>query len=82
MMKLKQVVKMFQEAIDAGVLTGNEVVVMSKDGEGNEYSPLSEYGHLMYLPNNTWSGEVLTFEEYEEEGLGGGKPAVVLWPTN
>jgi hypothetical protein len=82
MMKLKQFLKNMQEAIDNGSFTGNEEMVMSKDGEGNEWSPLSDYGAMMYIKENSYSGEVRAIDEYEEEGLTGGIPAVVLWPVN
>lgn len=51
------------------------LVVMSKDAEGNDYSPLTEVdGEGTYTADTTWSGE---FEHY-----GQGKPAVCLWPVN
>lgn len=73
-------------------------VIMSKDGEGNSYSPLADYSdQYRYNPDSTWSGELTSeercAEEREEDGLKGlcehtdcrygeGIPAVVLWPTN
>lgn len=71
-------------------------VVMSKDGEGNDFSPLSTVEAGMFRAETTWSGEVrmpagaLTDEArergYSEEDVGkeedGFVPAVVLWPTN
>jgi hypothetical protein len=70
-------------------------VVMSKDGEGNDFSPLSEAAgeNNVYVPETTWSGEVhlhhLT-DELRARGFSGeevydepdGARAVVLWPTN
>lgn len=54
-------------------------VVMSKDGEGNNFSPLSDTGTALYKPDTTWSGEIITTDELEgDEELN----AVVLWPTN
>jgi len=38
-------------------------VILQKDAEGNEYSPLSEVdGNAIYTPNTTWSGEVFSTE--------------------
>lgn len=40
-------------------------VILQKDGEGNDYSPLSDAGEGLYLAESTWSGEVyMTPEEY------------------
>ena len=71
------------------------VVVMSSDGEGNNFSPLSSYTHkdIMYVPDSTWSGEIWS-EEDEREWDGDipddaevAPPAnavkcVILWPVN
>lgn len=80
------------------VLPENALVVMSKDAEGNNFSPLSSYSDdLRYNANSTWSGEVTSEENCAEHradyGLKGpcdhtdcrygeGVPAVVLWPVN
>lgn len=45
-------------------------VIMSKDGEGNGYSPLSSVSKdCVYEPLSTWSGEVhdTTDDEYEPD---------------
>jgi hypothetical protein len=55
-------------------------VVMSKDGEGNGFSPLAEIGEQLYVPDSTWSGEVFSLDEKEEHDKG--KEAFILWPTN
>lgn len=52
------------------------VVVMSKDGEGNGYSPLSSAYLGSYVAETTWSGE------WDDEMLLRGTPAVCLWPVN
>jgi hypothetical protein len=54
-------------------LPADSQVVMSKDAEGNDFSPLEEciVGH--YEPYTTWSGE---FTEVPNGG------AVALWPVN
>lgn len=56
-------------------------VVMSKDGEGNGFSPLSDVAHALYVPDSTWSGEVYNTDEKEEAGEEA-KEVVILWPTN
>ena len=58
----------------------NRVVVMSSDGEGNNYSPLSSIHPVFYLPDTTWSGEI--YNDDETEMPPGTKAALVLYPTN
>lgn len=68
----------------------SRIVVMSADGEGNNFSPLSGHSVGSYRADSTWSGEVglekLTPEMekkgYSEEDVIEGKRALVLWPTN
>lgn len=73
-------------------------VIMSKDGEGNGFSPLADVEDnpkFAYVPDSKWSGDH-TFigpcdKDYPEEDWGepyyAGEgsdaiPAVFLWPTN
>jgi hypothetical protein len=35
----------------------DRLIVMSKDGEGNSHSPLSDACEAMYVPESTWSGD-------------------------
>lgn len=49
------------------------VVVISKGGEGNDFSPLDAAESARYGAENTCRGDLV------EEG---GVPAVVLWPVN
>lgn len=45
-------------------------VVMSKDGEGNSYSPLSDCNsNCIYIPDSTWSGDVV-YMYHGAEGVG------------
>lgn len=74
---------------------GDTVVVLAKDAEGNDFSPLTNDGggvdHAMYLPNSTWSGYHYMSEadrlslddahEYEP-APDDAFPAVFLWPVN
>jgi len=56
------------------------LVVMSKDGEGNSYSPLHESRSTTYKANNTWSGQI--DDDSKPSKKNGTVAAVVLWPTN
>lgn len=69
------------------------IVVLQKDGEGNDYSPLSGVDdNTAYLPDSTWYGEVklqaLSDEQrqkgFDEHDLAGPnhQPCVVLYPVN
>lgn len=69
----------------------DRIVVMSSDGEGNSYSPLYCLYSADYKAESKWSGIVgfSTLSEddikqgyTEEDVLVGGKPCVVLCPTN
>lgn len=59
------------------------LVVLAKDGEGNDFSPLAEgYSDAEYIPDSTWSGTIVCpgDEDADEQ-----KPApncLVLWPVN
>ena len=69
------------------------LVVMSRDSEGNGFSPVAETAgeNNSYIPDTEWSGEIrihhLTDElrehGYTDEDVDAeGQRAVVLWPTN
>jgi hypothetical protein len=66
------------------------IVVMSKDSEGNSFSPMADLGECSYAEETTWSGSIglekLTEKDrkagYSEGDVVKGKPAVCLWPTN
>jgi hypothetical protein len=69
-------------------LDDDTLVVMSKDGEGNRYSPLDGYtpGEL-YRAESTYSGELVNNEgtAVDDEDWDDGSdavPCVVLWPVN
>jgi hypothetical protein len=57
---------------------------MSKDSEGNYYSPLSSFWEGGYKAENTWTGEVglekLDPEYSEEDVLVDAEPALILSP--
>lgn len=55
-------------------------VVMSQDGEGNDFSPLAEAeSDRAYVAESTWSGYILRNDELDGEDT---QQVVVLWPTN
>ena len=58
------------------------IVILSKDGEGNEYSPVvAEFTPCKYLSDNSWCGEIIG-QENEDFDMADGVAALVLWPTN
>lgn len=65
-MKVKQLIKKLQKH------DPEKIVIMSKDSEGNYFSPLADMSKENYIPETTWAGELGS----------GGEPALVLWPTN
>lgn len=71
----------------------NRIVVMSKDAEGNDFSPLYDARTAAYRAETTWSGEIglepsdldaeARAQGYSEDDVKhDGVPALVLWPTN
>lgn len=56
------------------------LVVLSRDAEGNGFSPLSSTSEHKYLPLSSWSGEIMSRIGKEPTGTAVG--AVVLWPVN
>lgn len=89
-MKVKELIKLL-EGSDPEAL-----VVMSKDAEGNSYSPLAEIDNdnNVYVPETTWQGEIMLKElrpqdiraGYEIDEVATDEPdkedCVILWPTN
>lgn len=84
-LRVKDLIKLLQDEDQ------DRIVVMSKDGEGNGYSPFSGLSTAAYVADSTWSGEIglekLTEADkkagYSEEDVKhGGEKAIVLWPTN
>ena len=71
----------------------DDLVIMSKDGEGNGFSPLSDINKCQYLADSTWSGETslreltpeLRKDGYSEEDVlddPDAVQAITLWPIN
>jgi len=68
-------------------------VILSTDSEGNVYSPAAGFSLQLYVPDNSWMGEVyleeltdkLIAQGFTEEDMYTGSDGVkglVLWPTN
>jgi hypothetical protein len=83
-MKVYELIEMLQkESID-------REVVIAKDGEGNDYSPLYGMWRGAYRADTTYSGEAglekLTIEDeergYSEDDVVNGVPALILYPVN
>jgi hypothetical protein len=74
-----------QELIDELMnLDPDAKVILQKDAEGNGYSPLVGAEECLYMPETSYSGEVIPPADlqtgyYDERDL---ESAVVLWPTN
>lgn len=60
---------------------GDLDIIMSRDGEGNGFSPLSSLGDGLYVADSTYSGEIYNLDEAEDAGEEA-KKVIVLWPTN
>lgn len=70
------------------------LIILSKDGEGNGYSPLADMSRqegTVYVAESTWSGEIHVppgedadpedIETYED-AVAQGVHAICLWPVN
>lgn len=69
-------------------LSDETPIVMSSDGEGNNYSPLAGYCTGVYVPESTWAGQFYDSAEFESEckegycDAGSAITALCIWPTN
>ena len=75
MIKIKDM-KLFLEAYD-----DNDLIVLSRDGEGNGFSPLHTISPQMYKDNDIY--EIELSDGYTVDDLCNGegcKTAIVLWP--
>lgn len=59
-----------------------DVVILSKDGEGNAFSPLCSIETGTYHPHSTWEGDIEENPPTEEEKEQGARACIVLWPSN
>ena len=66
----------------------DRIVVLSGDGEGNDFSPLDEAAPAAYRAESSCRGEIglerltpeLEDQGYDDEDVIDGVPALVLWP--
>jgi len=79
--------------IELQKLDQNKIIIVQKDAEGNDYSPLEGCDEdNIYKANSTWSSDVFSIEwsaeeacmeEEEWEEFKNEMPGcVVLWPVN
>lgn len=76
-MKVKELIELLSE------FNPESLVILSKDGEGNSFSPLTDLGDGVYVADSTWSGFVFNdlaecLEECDDTPVG----CVVFWPVN
>jgi hypothetical protein len=76
-MKVKELLQVLKELTESYLEAGEWEVVMSKDAEGNRFSPLCETSSTKYVPENSYSGDLEEFDEDMED-----PNALCLWPTN
>jgi len=60
-------------------------LVLSKDEEGNDFSPVSDITEGMYYSTETWYGEFFAMgdlDEDEQEEKDVGVQAFCIWPVN
>lgn len=80
-MKVKDLVSHLQQWISDDPAVADMLLVQSRDAEGNGYSPVDEAATVKYLPESTWSGEVIHPDD--ADGYGDELQDVVcLWPVN
>ena len=82
-MKVKELIEKLKE------IDENLEVIVQKDYEGNDYSPLDNIWEGYYVPDSTYSGEGYDEDDFEVDDDDGynyikekGKKAVFLSPTN
>ena len=77
-MKVKELIEVLSG------LNPEHEVILSRDSEGNSFSPASSYDLGRYTPESTWSGEWKSSAQSVKEGgcAKKGINAVLLWPVN
>jgi hypothetical protein len=73
-MKVKELIAELQQ------LNPDTPVILQKDAEGNGYSPLRGVDKALYMPDNTWQGEVYSLDDPDRDDRA--FPCVVLHPIN
>jgi hypothetical protein len=72
-MKVKELIKLLKKE------DPERLVVLSKDAEGNGFSPLDELETRGYIAECTWCGETVDEDRYIGEDC---EPCLILWPIN
>lgn len=87
-MTVKELIEQLQK------MPQDSIVIIQKDGEGNDYSPLDgAYDENVYIADSTWSGMVYNNDEQPDEDAdeeedyleydpADAVPCVVLTPVN
>lgn len=55
-------------------------VILSKDGEGNGFSPCSDICRAKYVPSSEYRGDIVS-EDDDEDECDNIEDVVVLWPN-
>ena len=72
-MTVKEMIELLQD------LPQDHKVIMSKDSEGNSFSPFEDYSEGIYTEETTWYGDWRQDEDLEK---GEKENAICLWPVN
>lgn len=77
-MKVKELIELLSE------MNPEHEVILSKDGEGNAFSPCGAHDVGQYVPDSTWSGEWRSSGLPPDDGGCTQRQinAILLWPTN
>ena len=76
-MKVKELINKLKE------LDGELEVILSRDSEGNSYSPIWNCMEGFYFPSTSYSGEIYMDEDYKDNPeLEEGERAIVFFPSN
>lgn len=59
-MKVRELIEQLQK------MPQDSIIVMAKDAEGNDYSPLSSIEEYLYVHETTWYGYIYIMELTEE----------------
>lgn len=74
------------------ILPKDTKIIIAKDSEGNDYSPMCNFNRGYYYPNSSWSGSVYfashKAEDYDmteaewKDIQAESNSCIILWPTN
>jgi hypothetical protein len=79
-MKVKELIKILKKA------DPDALVVVSSDGEGNNYSPVCDFDDsFRYEKDTSWSGVLVEKDDEDDEDgerWDAAEPCFVMWPIN